>query len=282
MEINKIRDSIQLKDHAFLLILDYDSNPNEVIKVIFNKIITLKANELKLNLDNIINLLEKKQYDDLIWVDCKKQTLKKENILEIKEKFSYSSNNVVDMKFYVIENIENSSNASLNSLLKFVEEPTPNTYAIFTTSNKTAVLNTIISRCKSILLDSDKEGLNKIFSKLNLNSKQIQIYKNIFYDICELEDFLINDSFEIINDIIFSLIEYNSNLVMYKNWEKFKKLEYYQIKIIIKAIFNQTINVSKKAKLIELLKKSELNLNKNLIYYKLIEIIKDGEEKDGI
>lgn len=282
MEINKIRDSIQLKDHAFLLILDYDSNPNEVIKVIFNKIITLKANELKLNLDNIINLLEKKQYDDLIWVDCKKQTLKKENILEIKEKFSYSSNNVVDMKFYIIENIENSSNASLNSLLKFVEEPTPNTYAIFTTSNKTAVLNTIISRCKSILLDSDKEGLNKIFSKLNLNSKQIQIYKNIFYDICELEDFLINDSFEIINDIIFSLIEYNSNLVMYKNWEKFKKLEYYQIKIIIKAIFNQTINVSKKAKLIELLKKSELNLNKNLIYYKLIEIIKDGEEKDGI
>lgn len=282
MEINKIRDSIQLKDHAFLLILDYDSNPNEVIKVIFNKIITLKANELKLNLDNIINLLEKKQYDDLIWVDCKKQTLKKENILEIKEKFSYSSNNVVDMKFYIIENIENSSNASLNSLLKFVEEPTPNTYAIFTTSNKTAVLNTIISRCKSILLDSDKEGLNKIFSKLNLNSKQIKIYKNIFYDICELEDFLINDSFEIINDIIFSLIEYNSNLVMYKNWEKFKKLEYYQIKIIIKAIFNQTINVSKKAKLIELLKKSELNLNKNLIYYKLIEIIKDGEEKDGI
>lgn len=282
MEINKIRDSIQLKDHAFLLILDYDSNPNEVIKVIFNKIITLKANELKLNLDNIINLLEKKQYDDLIWVDCKKQTLKKENILEIKEKFSYSSNNVVDMKFYIIENIKNSSNASLNSLLKFVEEPTPNTYAIFTTSNKTAVLNTIISRCKSILLDSDKEGLNKIFSKLNLNSKQIQIYKNIFYDICELEDFLINDSFEIINDIIFSLIEYNSNLVMYKNWEKFKKLEYYQIKIIIKAIFNQTINVSKKAKLIELLKKSELNLNKNLIYYKLIEIIKDGEEKDGI
>ena len=55
-----------------------------------------------------------------------------------------------------------------NSLLKFLEEPPANTYAILTTLNKFYILPTIISRCEVInfsLLDQ-KELIN---NAINLN-----------------------------------------------------------------------------------------------------------------
>ena len=39
---------------------------------------------------------------------------------------------------------------AINSVLKFLEEPTPNTYAILTTRNEAKVLPTILSRCQTI------------------------------------------------------------------------------------------------------------------------------------
>ena len=51
---------------------------------------------------------------------------------------------------YVIHEVENMTIEAINSLLKFLEEPCPNTFAILTTRNESKVLPTIISRCESV------------------------------------------------------------------------------------------------------------------------------------
>lgn len=282
MDINNINNLIKLSNHAFLLELDYNSNPTATIKAILSYIVTLKSKEANIDLNNILNLINLNNYPDLIWINLKNEMLKKETILEIKEKFSYPSNYLVDLKFYVIENIENSSSSALNSILKFLEEPTPNTYAIFTTNCKELLLDTIISRCQLIRLDRDENNLKKILNDFHLTKNQIKMFENLFYDIDSLEQFLSSSNFELINNITHDLLfNFKDNIKIYKNWELFKTLDINDIGVVLKSIANYCDNPKIKQELLELINNIKFNINKNLIYFKLIDIL-ERNENNGI
>lgn len=96
--------------------------------------------------------IENENYTDLIIVDGSEQTIKKGQIEDIQERFSMSALESKGMKIYIINKIENSTTEAVNSLLKFLEEPTNDIYAIITTANINNVLPTIISRCMNIRL----------------------------------------------------------------------------------------------------------------------------------
>lgn len=274
MDINNINNLIKLSNHAFLLVLEYNSNPREIIKAILSHIVTLKSKEINIDLNNILHLININNYPDLIWINLKNEILKKESILEIKEKFTYPSNYLVDLKFYVIENIENSSSSALNSILKFLEEPTPNTYAIFTTNCKELILDTIISRCQLIRLNQDENNLKKIFNDFDLTKNQIKMFENLFYDIEDLKQFLNSSNFDLLNNIINDLLfNFKDNLKIFKNWELFKTLDINDIGIVVKSIANYCDNQKTKEELLELISNMKFNVNKNLIYYKLIDIL---------
>ena len=53
-------------------------------------------------------------------------------------------------KVYIVSNINNSNKKVLNMILKFIEDPINNTYAIFMSDNDTSLLPTIVSRCQKI------------------------------------------------------------------------------------------------------------------------------------
>ena len=74
-------------------------------------------------------------------------------------------------KVYIIEEVEKMNQHASNSLLKFLEEPAQNIYAILITSNLNKVLPTIKSRCQILMIDNkndfnmvsyDKDYINKI------------------------------------------------------------------------------------------------------------------------
>ena len=50
-------------------------------------------------------------------------------------------------RFYIFEDADYLNQSSSNAILKFVEEPFPNTYIIFIVENLNNLLDTIISRC---------------------------------------------------------------------------------------------------------------------------------------
>lgn len=75
-------------------------------------------------------------------------TISKEMIDHLQQQFWTSSQEVgTKRKVYLIHEIENVSLAGLNSLLKFIEEPPANTYAILTSRHVERILPTILSRC---------------------------------------------------------------------------------------------------------------------------------------
>ena len=96
--------------------------------------------------------IENENYTDMIIIDGSSSTIKKEHIDNIQERFSMSALEDRGIKIYIINRIENATTEAVNSLLKFLEEPTSDIYAIITTANINNVLPTIISRCMNVRL----------------------------------------------------------------------------------------------------------------------------------
>lgn len=119
-------------------------------------------------------------YADLILIDGKDQTIKKGEIEKMQERFSLSSIEDNAKRIYIINLIEHATTEAVNSLLKFLEEPSEDIYAIITTENINGVLPTIISRCLNL--------------RLTKASKQELVVEAIKKDI-PLEDALIIASF---------------------------------------------------------------------------------------
>ncbi|MFA6738974.1 MAG: hypothetical protein WCS53_01235 [Bacilli bacterium] len=91
-------------------------------------------------------------YADFIRLDGSQGSIKKEDVEQVLHEFSRTALEVHGYKVYILHLVEQATPSAVNSLLKFLEEPTEQTVAILTTENMTKVLPTIISRCQTIRL----------------------------------------------------------------------------------------------------------------------------------
>lgn len=94
--------------------------------------------------------IEHGTYSDFFMLDGSNNSIKKEDVQEVVAGFSKTPLEEKGILIYVIHLVENMTVESINSLLKFLEEPGKNTYAILTTQNEARILPTIISRCETI------------------------------------------------------------------------------------------------------------------------------------
>lgn len=127
--------------------------------------------------DNIISKqVENRTYPDLIIIDTKKEQVKIDDIRRIEDKFSQTSINKLGIKIYIINLIENLRPNETNALLKFLEEPLEDTYAILTTENEYSILPTILSRTEIVRFSNvNKKDLIEECLKLNINKKDAEI-----------------------------------------------------------------------------------------------------------
>lgn len=90
------------------------------------------------------------QYADMIMLDGTKGSIKKEDVLKLQDTFSKTGLEAAGHKIYVIDRVENATPDVLNSLLKFLEEPTSDLTAILISEQIDRVLPTIVSRCQVV------------------------------------------------------------------------------------------------------------------------------------
>ena len=89
---------------------------------------------------------------DFILIDGQREMIKKGDIQALEKKFSLSAYEKGHSLCYVINKVDNINNEAANAILKFLEEPPSETYAILTSQNEAKVLPTILSRCESLRL----------------------------------------------------------------------------------------------------------------------------------
>ena len=161
--------------HAYLLSGPTGTPIFEIAKFL-SKCLLNNKHELKEE-DNIISkTVENRTYPDLIIIDTKKEQVKIDDIRRIEDKFSQTSINQLGIKIYIINLIENLRPNEANALLKFLEEPLDNTYAILTTENEYSILPTILSRTEIVRFSSvNKNDLIEECIKLGVNKKDAEI-----------------------------------------------------------------------------------------------------------
>lgn len=124
---------------------------------------------------NLCNLINKDSLPSIKIVEPDGASIKKSQIEELKIDFGkipiYSRYNC-----YIIKNAEKLNTSSANSMLKFVEEPTPGIIGFFITTNKDIMIDTIKSRCQSLIIKYESKNLTE---KLNISEEELNNYKEL-------------------------------------------------------------------------------------------------------
>ena len=100
---------------------------------------------------NTCRRVQAENYADLIVIDGYNRTIKKEEVLSLQSQFMQTGLEIKAQKIYIIEHADRATPEALNSLLKFLEEPTSNELtAILLSENPDRLLPTILSRTQTI------------------------------------------------------------------------------------------------------------------------------------
>ncbi|MFZ9197527.1 MAG: hypothetical protein ACO22H_04145 [Bacilli bacterium] len=91
-----------------------------------------------------------KDYTDLIIIDGSEASIKKQDVLNLESRFAITGLEKASKQIYLLHQVEAMTPEAINALLKFLEEPTLDVYAILTTTNLDEVLPTIQSRSQVI------------------------------------------------------------------------------------------------------------------------------------
>lgn len=170
------------KAHAYLLVGNNTYTPAMYLTMSLLCDETLACEEC-----NDCRKVREGKYSDIIHFNGKEETIKKYNIEYIQEQFKKSSLEG-KAKIYILENIEKSTTEAMNTLLKILEEPTSEIYAIFTTNNRSSVLPTIISRCQVIDIKPDnKKILKEKLLERNISEQEANILSELSTTLEEAE-----------------------------------------------------------------------------------------------
>ena len=105
--------------------------------------------------------------NDIIKIGDYKKLIKKSEIQNIINQFSYESLIANQPKIYIIKGVDLLTKNAANSLLKFLEEPPSNTYAVLLTKDIKSVLSTIISRS---IVKNLNQNIDRVNNQ-NINQK---------------------------------------------------------------------------------------------------------------
>lgn len=214
---------------------------------------------------------------DIYIIKPENNNIKKEVILDLQKKLEkksmYNKN-----KLYIIDEIETLNIYSANSMLKLLEEPENNIYALLISKNVCSVLSTIKSRCQTFTLNEDIEKFNiqlmdscLITEFLNIknnleNYSKLNIYKcNLLYKNYDKEKFY---------KFLFFIFNYYFDVLRYSVGNSVLYFENYVAEIITTSKLFNLINLKSRLLIINdiiILKKYNLNI-KLLIDRFLIEI----------
>lgn len=153
---------------------------------------------------------------DVIELDLSDANVKKEDILAIQKRFAQTPLEDANKQIYVIKYVENTSGVAMNTLLKFLEEPNENVYAIFTTLNSDKVLSTITSRTNVYRLVKPDTDLIKSVYYETFNKEDVDLAMQVSFDEFSLQEILESEVFTLFKE---NIKEFYRRLLNYNLYE---------------------------------------------------------------
>lgn len=151
--------------------------------------------------------IEDENYADLIILDGKEKTIKKGDIEEITSNYSRTAIEANGKMIYILNLVENMTAEAVNSILKFLEEPGNDIYAILTTENEAKVLPTIVSRTQVIRLKLiEQKIIIDEAVKLGVSKEDAEILSNFYNDASLVLDESKNEVYRSFKDALYQFL----------------------------------------------------------------------------
>lgn len=237
----KLNDSLNYLSHAYLFVINDNSDSEKIIFNFIKNILTKEEPEE--NKKNIIKSIDEKTLTEIKEIKPDGMWIKKEQMMSLKDEFKTKVLNS-KKRIYIIYEAEKLNKSSSNTILKFLEEPEEDIIAILITNNLGGVLDTIASRCQ--IINIPKKDIENVSLEENLYF----LFKNIVSrEEYERDNYGLNFINNVINFVL-KLEEKKEQMICFTKQyfhEKFTKREEveicFQIMILIyKDIFNYKIN----------------------------------------
>lgn len=134
-------------------------------------------------------------HPDVVVAEPEGRQIKVDRIRYLKSEFSKSAMEG-NQKIFIIKGAEKMTSSAANSLLKFIEEPGPGTYILLLTTNKSAVLPTILSRTQVLeLAPLKRTDLLRVMTDRGITASQAQIAVGLTDSVAQVVDWCNDDWF---------------------------------------------------------------------------------------
>jgi DNA polymerase-3 subunit delta' len=133
--------------------------------------------------------IEELNYPDLLLINPENNLITKESIVSTIKVMSNTSLVSKNKKILLIKDIDLGNKYSLNSLLKYIEDPSKNTHIIMTTNKIDLLLPTIKSRAQNIMVR--RQTTDQIIEDLLINKvhdNYIRLFANIFPNATQVKE----------------------------------------------------------------------------------------------
>ncbi|WP_027119757.1 hypothetical protein [[Mycoplasma] testudinis] len=212
-------------------------------------------------------------YYDIIDVDGSVETISKDRIIEIQNRFLRMGLERGNKKVYIIHQIELASSQAVNALLKFLEEPPNNTYAILTTRNQLVIPQTITSRCQRVLLKKNNFDWSQTAIKYNLKKADIKSLTDIYWTIDDALAALKDNTFSEVSELSFRFLNTKKSLEeLNAIFEKFKSLSFRQIQLVLNYLI-VNLDITCWDVLVRLSNDLKLNPIRSAMFWQIIRVI---------
>ncbi len=259
-DFNNITSNITSFSHAYLFSVSSLSTAYPYVKEFAKKIICNKKYQAECQEEcDVCYQIDNEEYDDYYVVNPDTIGINTEEITKLLAYMKTKSIHDNGKRVYVIYGFERLSRDVSNKILKFLEEPEENVYALLITENIDKILPTIISRCQIISLsfpekdDEDiiltmKKFLKNIYEKHN----SAIAYINDYWGDLLVNRLLVYESFTVIEKIITNCINKYYNLNFNDN---------YVCDFLDNLTISQLINILEITNHLKSLIKQNINLN---------------------
>lgn len=181
--------------HAYLFVGPKGSKMLETAKWFAKSLICPNAAPHACEACDVCRRIEDDIFSDLIILDGTKTSIKKDDVLNLQEKFAKTALEGYGKKFYIINGADNATPEALNSLLKFLEEPSGlDTTAILISEKPERLLETIVSRCQTLTFRAqNRQELLDDIEDSDLDPYELDLISQIVNDKDEMLALLRND-----------------------------------------------------------------------------------------
>lgn len=133
------------------------------------------------------------QHPDVVMVKPDGQSIKVDQVRFLKAEFTKSAVEG-NQKVFIISDADKMTAGAANSLLKFIEEPSPNVTAFLLTANKNLMLPTIISRTEVVELKPlSQDQFQTELQSQNIAPSLIAMVMNLTNSVAEVENWVKDD-----------------------------------------------------------------------------------------